>query len=79
MRLLIGLAVLAVVAMFVTGIIYVQKDGDKAVITVDTKRLEAGAEKVVKRVSEKGQQILVDAQKSAEQAAANRKSQPTAK
>lgn len=79
MRLLIGLAVLAVVAMFVTGIIYVQKDGDKAVITVDTKRLEVGAEKVVKRVSEKGQQILVDAQKSAEQAAANRQAQPSAK
>jgi uncharacterized membrane protein (Fun14 family) len=79
MRLLFGLAALAVVAMFVTGIIYVQKDGDKAVITVDTKRLEAGAEKVVKRVSEKGQQILHDAQQTAEQAAANRPAQPTDK
>jgi uncharacterized membrane protein (Fun14 family) len=79
MRLLLGLAVVAVIAMFATGIMYVQKDGDKAVITVDTKRLEAGAEKVVKRVTEKGQQVLTEAKHSAEQAAANRAAQPATK
>lgn len=79
MRLLLGLAVLAVIIMFLTGIMYVQKDGDKAVITVDTKRLEAGAEKVVKRVTEKSQQVLSEAKQSAEAAAANRQAQPATK
>ena len=79
MRLLLGLAVLAVIIMFLTGIMYVQKDGDKAVITVDTKRLEAGAEKVVKRVAEKSQQVIAEAKHSAEAAAANRQAQPASK
>jgi hypothetical protein len=79
MRLLLGLAVLAVVIMFLTGIMYVQRDGDKAEIIVDTKRLEAGAEKVVKRVTEKGQQVLTEAKQSVEEAAAKRQAQPAAK
>jgi hypothetical protein len=72
MRLLVALALVLVVVLFVTGAIYFRRDDGKVEIIVDTQKIEAQAEKVAKRVVQKGKQALEEARDKLEQAEAEK-------